>query len=208
MAMNPRHSSLQRTMIFYFLLIGFAAGLVGMEFVLETRNPVLETQLMTNIEQYVQHEIDAEALLAPLERIRNKALLMVAMVLIVIVIVLTMFIRNITGPLQHMIDVAKEISQGDLSRTIQIDAHNELTELGAGINDLSSNLQEIILHTRHTCRAADRCVARLHEAAALIGDGGGQMQSALADFDNEFKNLGAVVDCFNFYSVEDHGNGR
>jgi methyl-accepting chemotaxis protein len=204
MTPKPQFYSLQRTLILYFLLIGFASALVGIEFVIDTRDPALQERLTANVDRYVQNQIGADALLYPLERIRNKALLMVAMILVVIIIVLTMFIRNVTGPLQHMIDVAKEISQGDLSRSIRIDSQNELAELGTGINDLTSNLQEIILHTRNTCQAAENCLDRIRDAAAAR-DGGYQdpvVAAALDEFGAEFANLGAVVACFQFYTVE------
>ena len=55
--MIPRSSySLQRTMIIYILLIGFAALLVASEFVLETHSAELKQELTSNFEQFTSYQ--------------------------------------------------------------------------------------------------------------------------------------------------------
>ena len=143
--MTSRSSySLQRTMIIYILLIGFAALLVASEFVLDTHSASLKQALTQNFQQFANGDIDREQIYEPLVRIRNKAMMMVGVILAVVVIVLTMFIKTITEPLQHMVEVSKAISTGDLSQTTRVDTRNELSQLSAAIDDMSTNLQEII----------------------------------------------------------------
>ena len=95
--------SLQRTMIIYFLLIGFASLLVGVEFLADFQSGALKQQLWENINNPRTEQLDREVIFAPIDRLRSKAILMVGIVMFVMVIVLTMFIKNITEPLQHMI---------------------------------------------------------------------------------------------------------
>jgi methyl-accepting chemotaxis protein len=109
--------SLQRTMIIYILLIGFAALLVSSEFVMDTHSTALKQELTHNFQRYNSGELEQDQVYEPLVRIRNKAMMMVGVILAVVVIVLTMFIKTITEPLQHMVEVSKAISAGDLSRT-------------------------------------------------------------------------------------------
>jgi nitrogen fixation/metabolism regulation signal transduction histidine kinase len=87
----------------------------------------------------------------PPVRMRSKAMLMVIIIMSVMLIVLTMFIKNITEPLQHMIRVSEKISSGDLRQTIRIDARNELSHLGMVINEMASNLQEITMLSKRMC---------------------------------------------------------
>jgi methyl-accepting chemotaxis protein len=93
----------------------------------------------------------------------NKALLMVALFLVVVLILFMMFIRNITEPLQHMIEVSKLIAAGDLSQTVSIRAKNELTEMGHTINELTSNLQEVLLLSENTCAAVGQFTAEISD---------------------------------------------
>ena len=158
--MNEKNGySLQRTMIIYILLIGFAALLVASEFVLDTNSPALKQELTHNFRQHDSGKLDQDQVYDPLVRIRNKAMMMVGVILAVVVIVLTMFIKTITEPLQHMVEVSKAISAGDLSRTTGVETRNELSQLSAGIDDMSTNLQEIIMLSRSVCNSASRVTA-------------------------------------------------
>mgnify|MGYP000259412249 FL=1 len=123
----------------------------------------------------------------------------------VMIIVLTMFIKNITEPLQHMIEISKGISKGDLSHTITIDANNELAELGGAINEMTSNLQEIILHSKNMCLSGKEFIAktsfiqhRQHLDAGEIARLGYNMD----DLKKEVDMLSELIEFFSFYTVE------
>jgi methyl-accepting chemotaxis protein len=193
-------------MIIYFLLIGFASLLVGVEFVMDTNDPALREELLSNFQRHTADEIGRELVFAPIERLRNKAVLMILIIMFVAIIVLTMFIKNITEPLQHMIEVSQDISTGNLSRTIAIRAHNELAELGTVINDMASNLQEIILLSQKMCASGQDFVSRA--SSALNADPVDAQQTArvkeeIAHFKNELDMMEDVISCFNFYTLED-----
>ncbi len=192
-------------MIVYFLLIGFASLLVGIEFVVETQKSGLKEELLSNFESYSKKEIGREAVFAPIDRLRSKAILMIVIILCVMIIVLTMFIKNITGPLQHIIEVAKDISGGDLSHTVAVRSENELAELGKVINEMSSNLQEIILLSKQMCSSGNDFIDNTgfmleqenpgHEDIAKVGEEIGRLKE-------EIGMLSEVIEYFNFYTVE------
>ena len=198
--------SLQRTMIIYFLLIGFAALLVGLEFVAETSSGRLNDQLNANLAAFAGGQLSAGDALAPIQRLRSKALLMVAIILFVIIIVLTMFIKHITEPLQHMIAVSRAISRGDLSRTIRIHSHNELSQLGDVINEMSSNLQEITLMSRNLCASAQSnldAVTTELGSACLGKDEGDRLHTCIEEIKSEIDTMADMVEYFNFYTVDE-----
>jgi methyl-accepting chemotaxis protein len=151
-------ASLQRTMIVYLLLIGFAASLIGVEFINDVHRKELRIELMQNFSKLSNNHMNTDEAFQPIQKIQNKAILMVILLFTVVVILLTMFIKNITEPLQHMIEVSKLIDAGDLSQTVSIHAKNELADMGSTVNALTSNLQEMILLSRDMCATADRFV--------------------------------------------------
>lgn len=106
--------TLQRTMIIYLLLIGFASLLVGVEFVVDTYGVEFEKEVRSDFKGNPNNEAGTDKVPCPIDRLRNKALLMVGIIMFVMIIILTMFIKNITEPLQHMVETSKEISKGDL----------------------------------------------------------------------------------------------
>lgn len=201
----PRRHSLQRTMITYFLLIGFASMMVGVEFWADFHRGALKSEIWENIRIYGQDDQHQEAIFAPIDRMRSKALLMVGIVMLVMVIVLTMFIKNITEPLQHMILLSEKISAGDLSQTIRIDANNELSDLSNVINEMSSNLQEIILVAQRICvngrGFVDDTRRHLHNGPLDETDTG-HLERKLRRIGEDLTLLDEIIACFNFYSVE------
>lgn len=198
--------SLQRTMIVYFLLIGFASLLVGVEFVLETDAGTLRNDLLTNFERYAAHEIDRSEVFGPIDHLRNKAVLMIGIILCVILIVLTMFIRNVTEPLQHMIEVAREISGGNLRPTINIRARNELSDLGNVINEMASNIQEIIMLSDNICVSSEKhlAVASTYLAEpSLSGEALITVRREVEHLQDEMKMMREMVEFFRYYLGED-----
>ena len=192
-------------MIVYFLLIGFASLLVGVEFILETQKSGLREELLSNFEKYSKNEIGRDEVFAPIDKLRSKAVLMIVIILCVMIIVLTMFIKNITGPLQHIIEVAKDISGGDLSHTVTVHSENELAELGKVINEMSSNLQEIILLSKQMCSSGNNFIDNTEfmlEQESLGSEEVAKVGEEISRLKEEIGMLSEVIEYFNFYTVE------
>jgi methyl-accepting chemotaxis protein len=202
--------SLQRTMIIYFLLIGFASLLVGIEFLADFHGGNLKNEIWENVKQAGGHPIDQGAIFAPIDRMRSKAILMVGIIMVVILIVLTMFIRHITEPLQHMIGLSEKISAGDLSQTIRIEADNELAELGRVINEMASNLQEIILLSHGLCDNGEQHIENALKQLDQKNPSAYHVDSARQSVHRlklELDTLREFVACFKFYTVDRHDVG-
>ncbi|MBF0477114.1 MAG: HAMP domain-containing protein [Deltaproteobacteria bacterium] len=137
------HSSLERKMLSYFGLIAAASLFITFEFVWAIRQatPQIETSVQGSIASRSKSLISVRQ---RMETLREKALLMCAVQAMITLIVLIMFMRRITGPLQQMVDEAELISDGDLSRTIQVRTGDEIGLIGETINGLTCNLQEVV----------------------------------------------------------------
>jgi HAMP domain-containing protein len=203
--MKPKSRySLQRTMVVYFLLIGFAALLVGVEFIAETQGDGMRQAFLAQVAEHAATPLDHDASLWPLTHLRNKAVLVIAIIMVVILIVMTMFMKHITEPLQHMITASRKISAGDLSQTIRIDGNNELSELGGVINEMSSNLQEIIHMSQNTCTSGQTFLATMAGVLDQPGLNAGDLpriQREMDCFRSELGLLGEALDCFKFYAI-------
>jgi methyl-accepting chemotaxis protein len=134
--------SLERKMLSYFGLIAAASLLITIEFVWAIREAT-PRQDMSTVSASSRSET-LEVTRHRMESLRNKAFLMGGVQAVVTLIVLIMFIRRITGPLQKMVEHSRAISEGDLSRTINIQRRDEIGLLGETINGLTSNIQEIV----------------------------------------------------------------
>jgi methyl-accepting chemotaxis protein len=126
----------------YFLLITIASIMIGVEFFFEMNRAGLHIDICGHTDVAVVSDT--------LSHLRNKIVIMFGVLTLVVAIVLMMFIRNITWPLQEMVDVAARINEGDLSQTVHVTSEDEIGQLGTAINDLTSNLQEIAVFTSAT----------------------------------------------------------
>ncbi len=199
--------TLQRTMIVYFLLIGFASLMVSIEFIVETHSVKFQHELSANLKQYSEGGLDAQSVFAPIDKLKKKAILMIAIILAVIMIVLTMFIRNITEPLQHIIDLSRKISHGDLSRTISIRSENELAELGNVINEITGNLQEITMLSKNLCESGAEITEKASSLLSQPDFGEAEramLESEIKNLKTEFDTVSNMIEYFNFYKVEPH----
>ena len=191
-------------MIIYFLLIGFASMLVCIEFWADFSGGALKSEIW-HLDAYEHHQISREQVLAPIDRLRAKAILMVAIIMVVMLIVLTMFIKNITEPLQHMIQLSRKISAGDLSQTVRVDANNELADLGHVINEMASNLQEIILLSQRICTngrvQVDSVLGQLDQAD-LDRRTAAQLHETIASLGDDLATMGEMIAYFSFYSFD------
>ena len=134
--------TLERKMLSYFGLIAAASLLITFEFVWAIRGATPELEAFT---RSPEAGLDAGmSVINALTSLQNKALLMCVVQAVVTLIVLIMFMRRITGPLQQMVESSRAISDGDLSQTIRIRSKDEIGLLGDTINGLTSNIQEIV----------------------------------------------------------------
>lgn len=206
---SMRKENLQRTMIIYFLLIVCASLLVTIEFVFDVQSPQLKNTLLSNFQQYAQQNMTKELVFAPLAQLKNKAILMIAIIMYVTIIVLTMLIKNITGPLQHMIDVSQQISEGDLTKTIKIRSNNELAQLGKVINEMASNLQEVTMLSQNMSATGSQCIEQVRALLAsgeYIPQNAQEVLDELEQLQMGFEMLQEFTECFRLYEVGETAN--
>ena len=193
-------------MLVYFLLIGVASLFVSFEFITDTHSQELKQGLIDNFQKYSRAEMVIDDVFQPIEKIRNKAILMIAIIVFVMVIVLTMFTKNITEPLQHMIGISKKLATGDLRQTIEIQSGNELGELGSVINELSSNLQETTMLSKNVCMIGVASINKTLEILSkenLLSEDREKTRLELDTLRHELASLDGLANCFHFYSTEE-----
>jgi len=87
---------------------------------------------------------------------------MILVLIIVSAAVLFMFIVRIASPIQYMINLARKMSEGDLSIRIDVKTRDEIAILGRLINDLSVNLQEVVAQMERMVHNLERAL-EIHE---------------------------------------------
>ncbi len=139
-----KRSSLERKMLSYFGLIAAASIFITLQFIYAIHKATPGPEAM----QLTPEEVGRTAVqvVGALDWLQKKAILMGVVQAAVTLIVLIMFMRRITGPLQHMVETSRRISDGDLSQTVHVRSRDEIGLLGETINGLTSNIQELVAY--------------------------------------------------------------
>lgn len=138
----------------YILLVMLAAFMIGVEFYFEMNRPGLKEELCGIIgsQQAItgnDYPKVGEASVS-ISDLRNKIIIMFGVFTIVVTIVMTMFIKNITAPLLKIAKVAKSINSGDLTQYVVVEHEDEIGMVAHAINELRLNLQETTTFTSTT----------------------------------------------------------
>ena len=180
-------SKLELRMLNYFMLIAFAAILIGIEFYFELNT--------SHSQQICSMQMDH---VNPLDNIRTKILVMFALLSVVIAIVLIMFMKNITIPLSKMVEVSRHINEGDLSQTIKIDNHDEISQVGDAINELASNLQEVATFTSLTANEAIDKIQSLKN----INTDNPEIKKIINEIEQNLDSMSNFVNSFKLFDSE------
>ena len=191
---------LEKTLLNYFFLIAIAAMMIGVEFYFEMSKPGLKQEICENptvISEVIKPASEDES--AALSNLRNKIVVMFGVLTMVMAIVMMMFVKNITRPLQRTLDTAVLINDGDLSQVIKIETHDEVGQLGIVINELTSNIQEV---ASLTLAMTNTIETRIDALSKTLADDGIDSAEQISLIKHELDSLRAFVDSFNLLETD------
>ncbi len=140
-------TSIYRRMLFYFSLIIIASFFMVGEFLYQMDRKEFKEDYIRTFEKYKTDSISENEVYKPVFQIKKKVIVMMILYFVFITIVIIMIIKDIVLPIRYMIKVSEKISAGDLSQTVRLERNDDLASLGNVINELTSNLQELIAVT-------------------------------------------------------------
>lgn len=140
-----KKTSLKRNMVVYFLVVALANIVVGIELLVDIGSNKYRTSVIEQVSEIKNGDKPETSIFSVLDRLTRKFIIMDGILILVSAVVLFLFVVQIASPIQYMINVAKKIAGGDLSVNLNMKSKDEIADLGNLINDLTVNLQEIIV---------------------------------------------------------------
>ncbi len=137
-------TTIRKRMIFYFLLIALANIFVAGEIIYEIRSDEYRTEVLNSMYNIADNYEKPEIVFDILDDLIKKFAVMIAILIVVSAVILFLFVVQIASPMQYMITKARIMADGDLSQKVTINTNDELADMGNLVNDLSTNLQEVI----------------------------------------------------------------
>lgn len=192
---------LELCLLNYFLLITIAAIMIGVEFYFEMSRPGLKQDICTALTSITEitETIPLEKSSPVISNLRNKVAIMFGVLTFVVAIVMLMFVKNITRPLQRTLDTARLINEGDLSQVIAVEAYDEVGQLGIVINELTSNFQEIASSTLAMINVIEH---KIDVLSTLIPENSSSSAAQISQIKQEIDALHSFIDTFNLLQTD------
>ena len=185
---------LEVRLLHYFTLIVLAASIIAIEFFIEINTPDLVSQICASTADRIINSLPPALI-----DLRNKIVIMLGILTLVVAIVMMMFIKNISMPLKKMAASAEKINDGDLTEIINIETKDEIGMVGTAINELTSNLQEVAALTSTTSQQAMLDIERIENT---IKQSKLPSEQDLNDLKNQIEVLNNFVSAFQLLQTD------
>lgn len=184
----------------YVCIIVFSSLVLGLEFLIDVKDKELYREPEPGLRIQPPREIDNGGAVSPIDQIKKKVILLIAIQSFVTGVVLILFVKKITIPLRRMFDITANMERGDFGNPIPVYINDEIGRLGWFINDVVSDFSEVIGHVRVT---GHRCREKIQSMKAAFESG--NRERVLADMESiseEMERLDDMTRDFNLARVD------
>jgi len=201
---NPE--GLLKRLLIIFCLLGLIVVGVNLKFLLDT-SAEISKHMETSLHPPAKSTIGAPTeSLATLQAARKRIAILLGITVICFGSVVYLFVKRVVVPLNLVTQIAKDLSIGDLSVSALRNPHGDVGELGAALNDLAANFQEILLLMGTTVGNSSSTVEKIEKALetpdAASRD---EIRQQLENLKKDLNLLCSLVQEFEFYQIRFDG---
>jgi len=190
---------------FLVLIVPLCIG-VGLVFQLNSDGfeDKIISAVSSQLSSHLEEGIERQPVKLLLREIQVPLLLILLSVIAGSALALTLFYRYLIRPMGQMALTACRITEGNLDITMPEYSCCEVNELGRSFNDLSTNLQEVILLVWNYLRDSSMILDRVLESAPDAGQEKvpPPMRQDLRVIREEMRTIEQVITSFNLYDVQ------
>jgi anti-anti-sigma regulatory factor/HAMP domain-containing protein len=92
----------------------------------------------------IMSEIDRAEALAPVRAMRNRSLVLLAILVVMIVGVAVWFSGSLTRPIKRLAGAAAELAEGHLDRSVSVDGRDEIADLSRSFETMRKSLRTLV----------------------------------------------------------------
>ena len=99
---------------------------------------------IADVSWVIMSEIDRAEALAPVRSLRNRALTVLAILVVAILGIATWFAGTLTRPIKNLARVAGELAEGRLDQVVEISGSDEIGDLARSFETMRGSLQSLV----------------------------------------------------------------
>ena len=144
-----------------------------------------------------------EEYLAPVNAVRNIAVMVTAMALALSLLILILFVRSITRPLVQAVAYANTVAGGDFTRLLDIHRRDEVGVLADALNQMVAKLKDMVIRIRESSEQVASSSEEISSSAQQLSSGAQNQASTLEETSASVEELTASVE-----QVADHSQSQ
>lgn len=139
-------------------------------------------------------EIPSREIFKPLYSLRNGIIIAILFSLVIIYFIINLVVGTITFRLNKAVELAKNISKGDLRSTIKIDSSDELAELCDSLNIMSKVLNDTIQSVSNSVKVIDNTSEDLIGVSQNISEGANEQAASLEEISASMEEMTSTLE--------------
>jgi len=116
-----------------------------------------------------------------------------ATALLLIIISVIIVARTISGPLKQSVCFSREIAEGNLNASINIDQQDEVGILAESLNQMKHKLTEVVVEVKNSSAIVARGSQQLASTAEQISSGASEQASTAGEVLSSIEEIGASI---------------
>ena len=204
---NQQQGNIRSGVLALTLLVGSILLMIYLALALQLSDEQLSRIVA---EKWPSSAADHQAISAPLDSLRAhlhelqlRMLLLGLLVFAFMIGAVIVIRRRFVMPLADIQDALQRIATGKLDQKVSISGEGEIASMGAAVNDIAANQQEVLLHlwsqTKHSIDLIDRIAD-----SVKVGMHNGDSTRVRADLNSvrsNMENLKGLTDGITYYNV-------
>ena len=161
-------------------------------------NPVLSAYTPIRLEGFewvLLAEIDVGEAFASVAVLKNIMLVVVAVALVVIIFLVIMIARSIANPLIKMVDMLKDIAEGegDLTKELEVASSDEIGELASWFNTFVRKLRGMVERIQDASEGVASAALEISASSAQLSKGAELQASAVEEASSSIAEMSASI---------------
>jgi len=165
-----------------------------LEYIWEGDKKIQYFKYIERIDSYVSATIYEDDLLTAVRKLRLTLIIAIVLSIISFIIIISVISNSITSVLTKAVSMAKAISKGDLSQTIEIDRKDEVGELVHALNNMIANLKGIVSNITNGANSIASASQQLSGTSESLSQGASEQASSVEEVSSTMEEIAANIE--------------
>jgi len=144
---------------------------------------------LPKIESYVAVSIYQDEFLAVVRKITYAILTAVLLGIGIFIIITVLLSRSITLALKKGVEFAKQIAQGNLTVSLNVDQEDEVGELARALSQMLSKLKEIVMNIRSGAESIAAASSQISNGSQQLSEGATEQASSTEEISSSMEEM-------------------